>query len=94
MSDYPVIDDPIAWQEMMDNAPASINLRGSERFWNTVNARGIKGMIYRDGCPEFTTIAFDLGDDIALVLSAQGEESPYIKFRFERIEQEHTQCQR
>ncbi len=88
----PLIDDPLEWQEMMDNAPASINMRDSARFWKTVKARGIS-VVNRDGAPEFSRITFDLGDGIGLQLFTRinepgWEEWPFIDFRFVKLDTE------
>jgi hypothetical protein len=76
----PIIADPLAWQERIDASGLSPNMRGSARFWRTVEARGVK-VWYKDGVPEFTEIAFDLGDGIGLLLSTS-EGSPYIRYAF------------
>ena len=65
-----IISDPLAWQTAMDASSAGINLRGSERFWRTVEALGIE-RVYSDGVPEFTEIVFRLKGNIGLRLFAK-----------------------
>jgi hypothetical protein len=67
----PIISDPLAWQRAIEDADASINLRGSERFWATVEALSGMDVVYRNGAPEFTEIVFRLKGNIGLRLYAQ-----------------------
>lgn len=67
--DLPVIDDMLAWQKMMDEAPASINLRGARRFWLTV-ARHLGRTCFTDGSPDITQVVIPLTDTVGLQLTA------------------------
>jgi hypothetical protein len=69
--DSPIISDPLAWQRAIEDAPASINLRGSERFWATVEALSGMEVVYRNGAPEFSEIVFRLKGNIGLRLFAK-----------------------
>ncbi len=80
MNQDTIIADPLEWQLQMDNAPATINMRGCSRFWATVQALGIN-VVGIDGNPDFSRIQFRLTDDVALELSTE-RGSPYIRYRF------------
>lgn len=86
--DLPVIDDPLAWQDMIDNAPAPINMRGAARFWKTVEHLLGKGAV-TDGAPEFSTVVIQLSDTVGLQLKCwawdhEDGEAPggWIDYRF------------
>lgn len=81
-----LIDNPLEWQEMIDNQPASINMRGSARFWATVMEK-LDRLIYRNGAPEFSMITIDLGDNLGLQLSTD-EGRPWIDYKFVAIDKE------
>ena len=96
--EIPLIEDLLAWQEMIDNGRGGINMRGSARFWKTVKAHGIH-MQSRDGAPEFSEIVFDLGNGIGMMLYTEvihentfdpGWEKwcPTINFRFVKLDED------
>lgn len=84
----PIIEDPLEWQKRIDNAPASINMRGSSRFWRTVAE--LSGMnIWRNGAPELSQMIIELKEGLGLLLSVdaweqeEGEEpGGWIDYRF------------
>jgi hypothetical protein len=80
----PIIDDPLSWQRGIDVMRVGPNMRGSARFWATVEARGLS-VVYQDGVPDFTRIVLDLGDGIGLELSTE-DDTPYIRYRFVPLE--------
>ena len=84
--DVEIITDPLAWQKEIDRSGLSVNMRGSARFWKTVEAHGIP-VVYRNGAPEFSEIVFSLGDNIGLELSVT-DDWPFIRYAFVEIEKE------
>lgn len=88
-----IIDNPLEWQEMMNNAPASINMRGSARFWYTVSELLDGRHINRDGAPEFSEIVIWLKGNIGLRLFT-GEDNPWIDFEFVEVEKTTPQPER
>lgn len=65
-----LIDDMLAWQEMIDNAPASINMRGAHRFWRTV-AHHLGRNVFADGSPDINEVTIPLTDKVGLQLTAK-----------------------
>lgn len=63
------IDDMLAWQKMIDEAPASINMTGAHRFWNTV-AQLLGKRIYTSGSPDFEELIIELTPEVGLKLTA------------------------
>lgn len=76
----PIIADPLAWQAEIDATGLSPNTRGCIRFWRTVAARGLP-VWSRNGTPDCSEIAFDLGGGIGLLLSTTAD-SPFIQYEF------------
>lgn len=85
MDDYPIIDNPLEWQAMIDKAPASINMRGSARFWTTVSSLLDGRHIQRDGTPEFSEIVIWLKGNVGLRLFT-ARDNPWIDFEFVEVE--------
>jgi len=87
--EYPPIDDPLDWQRRREASSAPLNMRGSARFWRTVERYGLR-VWYRDGAPEFTTIVFELAPGLGLELSTK-EDDAWIRFAFvELVEEAET----
>lgn len=68
-TETPLIDDLLAWQVMMDNAPASINMYGAHRFWMAV-AHYLGRPVYTNGSPDVTEVIIPLTDTVGLQLTA------------------------
>lgn len=63
------IADPLAWQDMIDNAPASINLYGAARFWLTVS-KLLGKRAFTDGSPDMNCVVIELTPAVGLQLTA------------------------
>ncbi len=91
----PPIDEMLKWQAECDAMGIGINLRGSARFWNTVQYHTDCSFSI-NGAPEFSQIIVPLADDVGLVITAGGDyhegEEPenrivvWLKARFAKIE--------
>jgi hypothetical protein len=75
-----IIADPIKWQETTDNHPLSLNLRGSRRFWLTVESL-LDRPIIRSSAPELSGMVIHLKDDVWLELKTT-EGSNWLDYRF------------
>lgn len=68
--DIAPIDDPLAWQKMIDLHGIGFNMRGSARLWTTVGElTGLR--IWRDGAPEFGEMVIELKEGVGLLLTAE-----------------------
>ena len=82
----PIIDDPLAWQSRIDASGLQPNMRGSARFWRTIQERYGLTVWYRDGAPDFGEIVFKLADGLGLELSTE-EGSTHMRYRFVELDE-------
>lgn len=68
--DIVVIEDMLAWQTMMDNASASINMRGTRRLFATI-AHHLDRNIYLNNSPDPTEITIPLTDTVGIQIKAE-----------------------